>query len=56
VDQIRIVDITGRNVMNISVNNSIETISVSDYQNGVYFCQIISGGKVVKTSKFIVSK
>lgn len=56
VDQIRIVDITGRNVMNISVNNSVETISVSDYQNGVYFYQIISGGKVVKTSKFIVSK
>jgi hypothetical protein len=56
VDQIVIVDISGRIVDNIQVTGSLETLATSDYQNGVYFYQIITNDEVVKTDKFVVSK
>ena len=56
VDQIQIIDISGRVIENISVNSSIESLDVSAYGNGVYFFQILKSDEVLTTEKFVVSK
>ncbi len=53
---INILDMSGRIVKTINVNNQKEIIQVSDFDNGVYFYQVVSEGAIVKTEKFIVSK
>lgn len=56
VDLLNIVDMSGRIIETISVNNTTETINVETYTNGVYFYQVVSNGTVLKTEKFIVAK
>lgn len=51
---INILDISGRIVETINVVNTIETLNTSNFDSGVYFYQVQSEGKVVKTSKFSV--
>ncbi len=54
IDQINIYTILGQLIKteNISSNNFI--INSMDYANGLYFYQVFSNGKLIKTDKFIV--
>jgi Secretion system C-terminal sorting domain len=56
VDQIQIMDLSGRVIDVINVTNSIEGLSVSNYESGVYFYALIHGGVILKTEKLVVSK
>jgi hypothetical protein len=56
MDKILVLDITGRVVDNIAVTSKIETLPLSDYENGVYFYQMVRGDEIIKTDKFVVSK
>ena len=55
-ESINIIDMTGRIVESITVTSNKETFDVSNYNNGVYFYQVISKGVAIKTEKFIVTK
>lgn len=55
-DQVIIVDVSGRIIETVTVNNTTETIDVTGYNNGVYFFQVIQNGNILKTDKFVVRK
>lgn len=55
-ESINIIDMTGRTVETIAVSNGTETVDMSNYNNGVYFYQVVSNGVAIKTEKFIVAK
>ncbi len=55
-ESINIIDMTGRTVETIVVSNGTETIDMSNYNNGVYFYQVVSNGIAIKTEKIIVTK
>jgi len=56
MDNIKIIDLSGRIVDNITVNSKVETLALEDYENGIYFYQMIRDGEILKTDKFVVSK
>lgn len=56
VDFINILDISGRIIDVITVTGNTEGLSLSSYENGVYFYQIVRNDEAVKTEKFVVSK
>ncbi len=53
---INVIDMSGRVVETVNVNNQLQTIDVSNYDNGVYFYQVVTNEGVIKTEKFVVSK
>ena len=50
--QIRVVDITGKVMLNISETGVSETLDISSFKNGIYFIQIISDGNTA-TKRFL---
>lgn len=56
IDFINILDLTGKVVDRIQVSNAIEVVSLTDYQSGIYFYQIVNDGEVLLTEKIVVSK
>ena len=56
IDFINILDLTGKIVDRIQVSNAVEVISLTDYQSGIYFYQIVNDGEVLITEKIVVSK
>jgi hypothetical protein len=55
-DLIKVLDLSGREIGVITVNQQVESFDVSTLQNGVYFYSVIKDNKTVKTDKFVVSK
>jgi hypothetical protein len=55
---VSIYNLLGQEVMSQVVNGDqgIISFSVADFQEGVYFCNFIVNGQVVKTNKFVVKK
>jgi len=56
VDQIQVMDLSGRVIDVININGSIETLDVKAYESGIYFYAVLRGDAVLTTEKFIVSK
>lgn len=54
VDEIRIMDISGRVIDVISVNGSNEILDVTAYRSGIYFYAIIKNEEAILTEKFVV--
>jgi len=55
-DMITIFDISGRVIESIQINGSIESLNVENFENGIYFYQVINNNEAIKTGKFVVSK
>lgn len=49
-------NLVGREVMRQNVENGQVVLSVSDFEDGIYFCNLVVNGQVVKTEKFVVAK
>lgn len=50
-----IYDLTGKMVKSVNLNNTgLVQISVSDLKKGVYFAEVRSGSRVIKTNKILV--
>ena len=56
IETINVMDVSGRVVDVINVNESIEVLDVNNYESGIYYYQLVKNGEVVKTDKFIVTK
>ncbi len=56
IDFINILDLTGKVVDRIQVSNAVEVVNLAEYENGIYFYQIVNDGKVLITEKIVVSK
>ena len=48
-------DVTGRQVLKIQIENSLQNISLTDFGNGVYFYSLINESKIVDTGKLIIN-
>lgn len=49
-------NVTGREVMRQNVENGQVVLSVSDFEDGIYLCNLVVNGRVVRTEKFVVAK
>ncbi|MGV3630960.1 MAG: T9SS type A sorting domain-containing protein [Bacteroidota bacterium] len=57
VKTIRILDYTGKMISEIAVKNTLETLSLEGYANGVYFFNLVDGqNNVIHTNRFVVTK
>lgn len=56
VASVALYNLLGQEVLTQNVENGQVAISVSDLNEGIYFCNLKVNGQVVKTEKFIVKK
>ncbi len=49
-------NVTGCEVMRQNVENGQVVLSVSDFEDGIYLCNLVVNGRVVRTEKFVVAK
>lgn len=57
VKTIQIRDYTGKLISEIAVKNTVETLSLNDFANGVYFFQLFDQqNKAILTDRFVVTK
>ncbi len=57
VKAIQILDFTGKVISEISVKNKVESVSLNDLSNGVYFYKLFNGQNTpVYTDRFVVTK
>jgi hypothetical protein len=54
VDQIKIYNFSGKLLMDETISEEFVTINRVDYSSGLYFYQVFSDNKLLKTDKFIV--
>lgn len=54
VDQIKIYDLNGRIIKDKAINKDYFTINAMNYRSGLYFYQVFSQEKLLKTEKFII--
>ena len=54
VDLIRVYDINGRLIKEESISNDYFSIKMMDFRSGLYFYQVFSRSKHLKTEQFIV--
>jgi len=54
VDRVKIYDLNGRLITNEGINKNNYTINAMNYRSGLYFYQVFSEEKLLKTEKFIV--
>jgi len=55
VDVVKFFEITGRLIKEFKVTSENVQISTSDYTSGIYFYQVFSEEKLLKTEKFIIN-
>lgn len=54
VDKIKIYNLNGKLVKENIVRKDYHSLNGMDYRSGIYFYQLFSNGKIIKTEKFIV--
>jgi surface protein len=54
--EIKILDISGKTIHTLIVSNEVLTVSTQNWNNGVYFVQVMNDNVVLSTKKLVVNK
>ncbi len=54
IDQLKIYNISGKNIKDTHINSNNYILNSMDFASGIYFYQVVSNGKPIKTERFIV--